>query len=1051
MSGRRLSSNAAGVLTIDLYGARLELARPGAPRGARALRRRDQGQRLRHRHRNRGAGAPRRGLPVFFVAHPAEGRARARRAARRVRGSTSSTAWRRRPIPADYAAPNLAPVIGSSAELARWAAFARGPAPPSALHLDTGMNRLGFASLARAASRRSRHGAAGADLLMSHFVSSEEPDNPLNAEQIARFDAARAALPDLPASLANSSGMFLASARSTISRARATRSMAAIRRPARPIRCAPSSSWKSRFSRRAGSSRARRAATTSNGPRAAARGSRRCSPATPTDCRAAPAAMDAKGREVAIAGRRCKLVGRVSMDLCIADVTDLPEDAARPAVRAQFFGPDIALDDFAARSGTIGYHVLTSLGARFARRSLPSISARFHRAPAPAGAGDEGLGARETLAFDDGNAVAAFLAQRLGERQIPLAVGRGAIRQQAWLRERGDLARRGARPPARAVPSATTRLARPNRSASRAPTGAAGQDHVERAAHADDARQAHRAAVDQRHAPAAAEHAEDRALLGDAQVAPAARARARRRPRSPRPRRSAASTAPCASAPSARRRPWIEHVRALGSPIAARSAPAQNLPARRAAPRRAARRRPRTPRTPRAAPSPSARRPRCASPAGDQDGRRPGRRFRRRMCGMRGHGLESSSANGSPSKTSVAAADRPRSPRSSRPARPSARVGERDEAGVGRRGRRGRAQGAAAISCSSRCGASSAGGDIGRGGRARDAREAMDQHRLARGPSRARRRAARRRGVVGQHLPGRVLDDVGHRDVEVALGGDRRRARTTGVPGLSSVTSERAPVPSTTSSIRASEQTCSRGMAASFERQGARRVRAKRARKRACASLGPQRLRDTPRSSAEATFGAPKNLRASATREAGELRRLEIGGFPVGRLDRLGERRAPSPAGRPKRMKIAAEQPLLHRLVVAADRRLERRDHVADHIFRRVVQQRGERARGAARPARPRRTAPRPAANAARPRRSPARASGRSSARRGPGRGRCRRSRRRAGRGRSGRAGGPTACAARRAAALLTMARLAPSAAQAAWRWQSTRWSLTMPTACMKA
>ena len=58
------------------------------------------------------------------------------------------------------------------------------------------------------------------------------------------------------------------------------------------------------------------------------------------------------------------------MDLCIADVTDLPEAAARPGVRAQFFGPDVALDDFASRSGTIGYHVLTSLGARYFRRTV---------------------------------------------------------------------------------------------------------------------------------------------------------------------------------------------------------------------------------------------------------------------------------------------------------------------------------------------------------------------------------------------------------------------------------------------------------------------------------------------------------------------------------------------------------------------------------------------------------------------------------------------------------------------------------------------------------
>ena len=79
-------------------------------------------------------------------------------------------------------------------------------------------------------------------------------------------------------------------------------------------------------------------------------------------------ATDAKpGAEAAIAGRRCPLVGRVSMDLTIADVTDLPEDAARPGDRVELFGPSVELDDFAARSGTIGYHVLTALGPRYRR------------------------------------------------------------------------------------------------------------------------------------------------------------------------------------------------------------------------------------------------------------------------------------------------------------------------------------------------------------------------------------------------------------------------------------------------------------------------------------------------------------------------------------------------------------------------------------------------------------------------------------------------------------------------------------------------------------
>ena len=68
-----------------------------------------------------------------------------------------------------------------------------------------------------------------------------------------------------------------------------------------------------------------------------------------------------------IAGRRCPLVGRISMDLIIADVTDLPEDGGAPGARAELFGANMALDDFAAESGTIGYNVLTGLGPRYLR------------------------------------------------------------------------------------------------------------------------------------------------------------------------------------------------------------------------------------------------------------------------------------------------------------------------------------------------------------------------------------------------------------------------------------------------------------------------------------------------------------------------------------------------------------------------------------------------------------------------------------------------------------------------------------------------------------
>ena len=90
---------------------------------------------------------------------------------------------------ADYAAFRLAPAIGGAAELERWAAFARTQSrpPAAALHLDTGMNRLGFELLDALRAAVAAAGESGADLLMSHFVSSELPDDPLNALQIARF------------------------------------------------------------------------------------------------------------------------------------------------------------------------------------------------------------------------------------------------------------------------------------------------------------------------------------------------------------------------------------------------------------------------------------------------------------------------------------------------------------------------------------------------------------------------------------------------------------------------------------------------------------------------------------------------------------------------------------------------------------------------------------------------------------------------------------------------------------------------------------------------
>jgi alanine racemase len=82
----------------------------------------------------------------------------------------------------------------------------------------------------------------------------------------------------------------------------------------------------------------------------------------------AASASDAKpGAEAIIAGQRCPLAGRVSMDLIAFDVTDVAETQVKRGGLVTLLGDGIGVDDLADRAGTIGYEVLTSLGRRYRR------------------------------------------------------------------------------------------------------------------------------------------------------------------------------------------------------------------------------------------------------------------------------------------------------------------------------------------------------------------------------------------------------------------------------------------------------------------------------------------------------------------------------------------------------------------------------------------------------------------------------------------------------------------------------------------------------------
>lgn len=67
---------------------------------------------------------------------------------------------------------------------------------------------------------------------------------------------------------------------------------------------------------------------------------------------------------VIIADRRAPIVGKVCMDMCFVDVTDIP---CAEGDRAVFFGEGHLLDDNALAAGTIPYEILTSVSPRVKR------------------------------------------------------------------------------------------------------------------------------------------------------------------------------------------------------------------------------------------------------------------------------------------------------------------------------------------------------------------------------------------------------------------------------------------------------------------------------------------------------------------------------------------------------------------------------------------------------------------------------------------------------------------------------------------------------------
>lgn len=309
------------------------------------------------------------GCQTFFIATPAEAETVRRLAPRAtifaldgLVGNSSE----------EFARLGVRPVLSTLDDIVAWSQLARSGRTqlPAGLHIDTGLNRLGLAN--REARRLAAQPELARDirfeLLMSHLASADNARDPKNRDQLLAFETLSALFPGVRRSLAASDGLMLGAdyhfdlvrpgyalyggQASELNRAPVSPAVSVQARILAVADVAPgetvgySATWRAK--------RPTRIATIAAG----------YADGIP---RSASAPDGHAGGSVLILGHPAPIVGRVSMDLITVDVTDTPEGVAQPGAFARLIGEGISLEQAGFAAETIGYEILTRLGARFTR------------------------------------------------------------------------------------------------------------------------------------------------------------------------------------------------------------------------------------------------------------------------------------------------------------------------------------------------------------------------------------------------------------------------------------------------------------------------------------------------------------------------------------------------------------------------------------------------------------------------------------------------------------------------------------------------------------
>lgn len=268
----------------------------------------------------------------------------------------------------DLIANNMRPILNDLGAIEYWRQVAadKGAVLPCAIHIDTGMTRLGLlgSDIERLKADPSLLEGLDIDFWLTHLACADEIDHPMNRAQLDLFKDRIKGLPTAPLSIANSAGVFLGQDwHLDLCRP----GIALYGSNPVPNDGSPMEEVLQVSARILQVHEIRRERHIGYGATHTVAPGTRIATCGMGYADGYLRSLSGRGYGM-VAGHRVPLVGRVSMDLITFDVTSLPEHVLQHTNEISIIGGGVDIDELAASGGTIAYELLTGLGQRFARQ-----------------------------------------------------------------------------------------------------------------------------------------------------------------------------------------------------------------------------------------------------------------------------------------------------------------------------------------------------------------------------------------------------------------------------------------------------------------------------------------------------------------------------------------------------------------------------------------------------------------------------------------------------------------------------------------------------------